>query len=449
MKNNTFHIVYFKDITNWSVSQQKEHDFGYSDSYPLVAISKFLVPCQQNIEVQDDVEYKQLTVKTKGGGVCQRCLKKGKDIKTKQQWLAHGGQFILSKIDARNGAMGVVPEDLDGAIVTHDFPLFNVKTEIINPQFLLLIITTDTFMRFAQSCSSGTTNRQRINVIKFLQQRIPLPSLDEQNKLIDSYNNIISNADFKEDQSRRMPSVINQYLIDALGLCVNKMKDGKDLKLIKFKNLSRWDYQYYKTHKKITATYKLVSIESVLSNFMAGPNNTSIRCNTSDSPNDAFTYVGMENIEKETGILIEANEILGHMVKSQTLKVPKDYIIYGKLRPYLNKYWLNETDIDNLVCSSEFFVFDIQKNVNKKYFLYLLASSFVQEQILDRYSGARMPRINEEVFKSIKIPLPPESFQREIADNISAKREKAFMLNEEAKQLREYAKVKFENTIFA
>lgn len=74
-------------------------------------------------------------------------------------------------------------------------------------------------------------------------------------------------------------------------------------------------------------------------------------------------------------------------------KAPTMYFIYGKLRPYLNKYWYNDSEQqEEIICSSEFFVFDINDNINTNYFKYVLASYIVQKQIADAMSGARMPR---------------------------------------------------------
>lgn len=44
----------------------------------------------------------------------------------------------MSKIDARNGAMGLIPAELNGAIVTNDFPTYDVDFNTILPQFLLI-----------------------------------------------------------------------------------------------------------------------------------------------------------------------------------------------------------------------------------------------------------------------------------------------------------------------
>jgi len=436
-------------MLNWSVSRHLQRCFGYNDRYPLVAIGEFLRQSRDEVIVQDDVEYKQLTVKTKGEGLCLRGTKRGRDIGTKRQWQVRKGQFVLSKIDARNGAMGIVPEELNGAIVTHDFPLFDIDLQRINPQFLLLITTTAPFMQFAQSCSSGTTNRQRINVDKFLQQRIPLPSIEEQNYLVEKYNGIIRKAEQCEQTATRLPQTINEYLRKTLRYSIDVVPSEKGLKFIRFKDISRWDYQYYNAKKHINSYHKLVTLNRLISRFLVDANGLSLRCNTSDTPRQAFTYIGMENVEKDTGRLLSANQAYGNEIKSQSLRVPEGFILYGKLRPYLNKYWLNIGDWDNIVCSSEFFVFDINDDILKEYFICMLASDFVQEQICDATSGARMPRINEATFRNIVIPFPPLSVQQEIAAHVSEERAKAKALREEATRLRHKAIAEFERQIFA
>ena len=121
------------------------------------------------------------------------------------------------------------------------------------------------------------------------------------------------------------------------------------------------------------------------------------------------------------------------------------------MRPYLNKYWYNniEEQQKKIICSSEFFVFDIKDNVNSKYFLYVLASYIVQKQIIDAMSGARMPRISAGVFRNIQIPLPPLNIQNEVVEHIAALRTEQKELREKALFLRQQATEQFEQTIFS
>ena len=151
------HLANYKDIPNWSVQYADDEDLGFTKKYPMARIGAFLVKSKDIIEVEDDVEYKQVTIKINNGGVVPRNNGEtilGSKIGTKRQHVVHAGQFIMSKIDARNGAYGIVPAELEGAIVTNDFPVFDVDIKIIIPQFLVLVSTTEKFVEFARKCSS-------------------------------------------------------------------------------------------------------------------------------------------------------------------------------------------------------------------------------------------------------------------------------------------------------
>jgi len=194
-------FVEFANMSNWSVSALRDMNFNYSAQFPLLRIGDFLIRSRKIINIDDETIYKRVKVKINSNGVVLRDTEKGVNIGTKKQYLAKTGQFIVSKIDARNGAFGIIPDELNNAIVTNDFPLFDVDITKINPHFLPFVTTTKEFIKFAQSCSSGTTNRQRMDIDMFLEQKIPLPSLDEQQKLVGNYYENIKEAQTLKTQA--------------------------------------------------------------------------------------------------------------------------------------------------------------------------------------------------------------------------------------------------------
>jgi type I restriction enzyme S subunit len=90
----------------------------------------------------------------------------------------------VSRIDARNGAMGLVPPTLDGALVTYDFPLFWVNSDRLIPSFLSWLSKTNNFVELCQHASEGTTNRIRLKEERFLALDIPLPPLSQQKRIV-------------------------------------------------------------------------------------------------------------------------------------------------------------------------------------------------------------------------------------------------------------------------
>ncbi|NLN95526.1 MAG: hypothetical protein GX128_05085 [Bacteroidales bacterium] len=86
------------------------------------------------------------------------------------------------------------------------------------------------------------------------------------------------------------------------------------------------------------------------------------------------------------------------------------------MKAYLNKYWINKTDFEDIICSSELLVLDIDRSlVTEDFFKYVLSSEIIQTQIADKTSGARTPRINEKVFMNLEFPIPSIDDQKEIS----------------------------------
>nr|MBA3985367.1 restriction endonuclease subunit S [Flavobacteriales bacterium] len=251
-------------LENWSVQSVLNTQFNYSKKYEQARIGDFLIKSRNIVNIEDNKEYKRVTVKINNNGVILRNTEKGINIGTKKQYRANAGQFIISKIDARNGAFGIIPNELDNAIVTNDFPLFDVNTKKINPHFLLLITTTKVFIKFAQSCSSGTTNRQRMDIDMFLNQKIPLPKLEEQDNIVKDYNNKLNEAERLRKKAEVLANEIETILFSELG--ITKIKSGYKksvgLKLIGFKNIQEWGLDKIFSNSNIKSSlYKLTSIE--------------------------------------------------------------------------------------------------------------------------------------------------------------------------------------------
>ena len=157
-----------------------ESKIQFNEKYPLVRIGDFLTRNKTAIVIQNDKEYKRATIKIRNGGIFLRDIQTGDKIGTKKQFLLTKGQFLLSKIDARNGAFGVVPDELDGGIITGNFWTFDVDYNQINPHYLALLTTTSSFIEFCAQASNGTTNRHYLQESLFLNIKIPLPPLDKQ-----------------------------------------------------------------------------------------------------------------------------------------------------------------------------------------------------------------------------------------------------------------------------
>ena len=134
---------------------------------------------KDSVDIEDGVTYKRLTIKGKGQGVSVRDEVDGSKIGTKKQFQVSAGMFLLSKIDARFGAFGLIPEEGDGAIITGNFWAYDCDERKLFPRLLVHLTRSDAFVEWCRLSSPGMTNRRYLQEPLFLKQRVRLPRSNE------------------------------------------------------------------------------------------------------------------------------------------------------------------------------------------------------------------------------------------------------------------------------
>ncbi len=160
------------------------HDGGGAMTFPMVALGEVLTKSDEWIEIDPNERCQQVTVRLWGKGVVLRDEVSCAEIAASKRLVVHPQQFIVSRIDARNGAFGLIPDSLDGALVSSDFPVFAVNPSRILPKYLEWISKTHFFVDLCKAASEGTTNRVRLKEDRFLMAKIPLPPLAEQRRIV-------------------------------------------------------------------------------------------------------------------------------------------------------------------------------------------------------------------------------------------------------------------------
>jgi type I restriction enzyme M protein len=136
-----------------------------------------------------------------------------------------------------------------------------------------------------------------------------------------------------------------------------------------------------------------------------------------ESLDGPVTYLGLENITQKTGD-IEGSVLTEKPSEIKSLKnvfKPRD-ILYGKLRPNLNKVWLADR---NGICSTDIFVIEaIEGRADPALYAYLFRSARFNDAVMGQLKGAQLPRIGWSSFAELQIPLPPLEVQQEIVAEI-------------------------------
>ena len=151
--------------------------------YKSIRVSEFLHRIKEPVELQPEQEYSLVTIKVNHRGVVLRNKTKGKLIGSKMHRISKG-QFILSGIDARHGAFGIVPDELDGAIVTNDFWYFDIDETKVKRDFFYWLTNTPIFLNACIKSSQGVTQRVRLQAKLFFDFEFRFPPLEEQENFL-------------------------------------------------------------------------------------------------------------------------------------------------------------------------------------------------------------------------------------------------------------------------
>lgn len=133
-----------------------------------------------------------------------------------------------------------------------------------------------------------------------------------------------------------------------------------------------------------------------------------------DSFNASLKYVGLENIEKDTGTI---DFQFADEVKSTKTIFGQGNILYGRLRPYLNKHGLVPFDG---ICSTDILVFNSKEISLNQFVDYYFHLPIFIEYTVANSKGINLPRVTESTVLDAKFPLPPRPEQQRIVARIES-----------------------------
>lgn len=244
----------------------------------------------------------------------------------------------------------------------------------------------------------------------------------------------------KNYQSEKLLSGMSEYLFDILKI---KRIDYNEqlccaIRLLNIIEDQTFSAEYYhpermaalhvlKTNTEIPA-YKLSDIVTFHRNLIGAENSTN--------------YLGLAGVESQTGELSGVQE----EAAGQAFTYEKDDILYGRLRPYLNKVLLTEK---GGICSTEFHVMRVinSETVLPEYVAAILRSNLILAQTKHMMTGNTHPRISNDDVQNLYIPVPDICVQNKIVDDLRKNRIEARKLKLEAAREWQEAKEQFEKEL--
>lgn len=338
-------------------------------TWPMMALGDLLQPAVDRIPLLPDETYAQITARLWGKGLTLRGRVLGAEIAASHQNRVRTGQFVISKIDARHGAFGIVPPDLDGAVVSNDFPVFDVDNEIVLTEYVAWISRTDWFVALCRNASEGSTNRVRLKEARFLAQRISVPSRPEQHRIVDHLNAAASSID----------RLIN--LQDAI---------RQDLAAVVVRANESWQAHPVSLSEALVLDEDRVSLV----------------------PSISYAQVGIRGFGG--GLFRKGGVTAGETTYRHFNRLHKGQFVVSQVKGWEGAVAVCDDDHAGLFASPEYRTFRCNSSVLRAtYFAYLCRTSWFHAKLAPatRGQGARRERLRPEMLMAVSIPLPPVDVQ--------------------------------------
>ena len=438
--------IRFQKTSFWDFGSNIKQQEFVKHKFELIRFSELVKRRKSFFTIDDEKEYKRCKVQLYARGVIRRDTVKGKEIKTKKQQICKTDDFLVAEIDAKVGGYGIVPSELENAIVSSHYYLYEIDKTKLLPEFLGLYLKTDEFARQVQP--SGSTNYASIRASQVLEYQIPLPSLKKQEQIVFDYQNKISQAERFKTKAEKLEKEIENYLLQELGIEIRKTEKKIGLQTAFFKDLSRWNIDYILNADNIEnffkGKYKTVRFGNISRGISGGTPSKKVASfwkgeipwvSPKDMKTDFITktedYISESAIENSSTQFLEIGNIifvmrsgiLQHTVPVAINKVP--VTINQDLRAFK---LLDES-------ADEEYLLRFFQNTQK------LLLKLVK-------TGATVQSIDTKRLEDLNIPIPPLSIQKKIVVHINLLESRIKKLKFDEENLRQQAKDEFESELF-
>ena len=370
----------------------------------IVRLGQLLAPALDICDVHAESIYPQIGMLNFGRGTFKKTDLRGAETKYKTLQRVRAGQAIYSKLKAFEGALSIVPTEYDQHFVSQEFPTFDINRNEIDPSYLLQVFRSEPFTdQLAQGSKGVGARRERLHPTAFLDIKIPLPSFEEQRRII--------------ERVRRA-----EIPLSAAAIAASKIKLGID--------------------SFLATTFQQLPRENALSEVLQQRNNR-----VSIDFGNKYATIGLSKSGRGAFVKTASQTKAASL---WTLR-PGDFV-YSRLFAWQGSMAIVPETSEPLYASNEFPSFGIDRNrVLPHYLIGWLRLprvwSEIEEQCTGSTPGSRN-RFKEAALMRLKFPLPPISDQQLIANRLAAL-ERASALADRRTKLAEALPKSVRNEIFS
>lgn len=266
-------MVRFSEATRWNPGSFRSAEWGW----PAEVIRPFrdaIVPSVVPVRTADYPDGHPPLVTIRFDGSMERRDADPADIKGRL-FLARAGDLVYSKIDVRNGAIGIVPPTLPLVVVTAEYPVHDVREDVADVSYVRLLVRCSGLRREIQSRVSGASGRKRIMPADLLDMQAPFPTLAEQRAIVAHAEAAEAAARLAQAEAARRRRKADAAFLAALGLALPEEHERTKVITRRWSGLERWGVAYNQRTAELGAgsdesRFPIVELGSVVADLENG-----------------------------------------------------------------------------------------------------------------------------------------------------------------------------------
>jgi len=434
----------FSQLLSWDFSSNYLYAINYC-SWPVIPLSE-ITTLRFEVSKKSEIENQQVLLLDRIS-FDEGKVFAGNRVETKMsQYKAYKGDIIVSKINARKGAIGVVETDIPVGTTIH-FRVLTPDNSRIDTKFLQQALRSS-FCRNQFEILTGGQGKGEISEKRLTSIEAPFPPLPVQQKIVAYWEAAITKARLLEDQARATIEESSHTFIHELGLSIPKKQESEKVFSAQWKDFDRWSVSYNQAAITMLdlskGKYPVVELGAILDLVQYG---TSEKTNSSG---EGVCVIRMNNIvdgdldlsnlkhlkvskDIEESLKLLNRDILINRTNSKEL-VGK-CAVFNKNETYIFASYLIRLRVDAEKADPHFVAFTINSPIGRQQI------NALSRQIIGQAN------INSQEIRSLKLPLPDLKVQQKLIQNAIQARQKAATLRIEAKEHMEKASTELEQRI--
>ena len=284
------------------------------------------------------------------------------------------GDILFVSI-GRIGETAIVTAKDDTWDVNESVFVFTINRDIITAEYFCLLFQSEEVQKYLTGNSSGSTFKS-IKMNQLEKMIFDLPSLTVQEEIIAKISKVKTICNLRISELKHLEDLIKARFVEMFG----------DFKI----NPKGWP---------VVGFEEIAIIDGNM---------------TTDYEKYAnYPHIGIDSIEKETGLLKGYRTVAEDGVISGKYVFTPKHIIYSKIRPNLNKVAL--PDFEGLCSADAYPILPREGKCNRVFLAYDMRSSFFLDYILQFCNRTNLPKVNRKEVAGFRTPLPPIELQNEFA----------------------------------